>query len=447
MRCALATTIALPVSLIRNVQDVVDWRMCLGCGACAYICPENRVQLRDFLEEGIRPVLKPGDCSDCSACVDVCPAVRSDFRVSDARGREAWGPIVEMWEGHANDAEIRFKGSSGGVLTAIGAYCVEVLGMGGVLHIGQDVEDPLRNRTRLSRSREEMLAASGSRYSPASVCNGLGLVEQASAPCVVMGKPSEISAVANARRLRPKLDERIGLTLSFFCAESPSSGGTVALLDKMKVSPTSLSDLRYRGLGWPGYFAPTLRGDSAPCAQMTYEESWAFLQAHRPWSVQLWPDGTGELADISCGDPWYDKPDGKNPGSSLVVARTEQGRRIVRGAIDSGYLTLTPAELWKLDRSQSGLRKKKGAVWGRLLAMRLLRLPTPKMEGLRLFKLWRQLSTGEKLRSTLGTLRRCLTRKLYKPLILNQVMSVPVKAAIFASETAAPGHVTSLTAK
>lgn len=414
---------------IQNVTDVVDWRMCLGCGACAYICPDERVKLRDFLEEGIRPVVEMGDCSGCSACVEVCPAVRSDFP-----SEEAWGPILEMWEGHASDSEIRFKGSSGGVLTAIGAYCIEVLGMAGVLHIGQDGEEPIRNRTHLTRSREELLAASGSRYSPASVCNGLSLVEQADAPCAVIGKPSEISAVANARRLRPKLDERIGVTLSFFCAESPSTGGTTALLDQMGVAPSSLSDLRYRGLGWPGHFAPTRRGEFDPCVKMTYQESWAFLQAHRPWSVQLWPDGSGELADISCGDPWYEKPDGRNPGSSLVVARTARGREIVQGAIDAGYLTLTPAEMWKLDRSQDGLLRKKGSVWGRLLAMRMLGLPIPAFSGLRLFGVWQKLSLNEKLRSTLGTLRRCITRKLYRRLRLNHAASVPVKPAILAPD-------------
>ena len=416
--------------------------MCLGCGACAYICPDNRVQLRDFLEEGIRPVVKAGDCSGCGACVEVCPAVRSDFR---SAGGE-WGPILAMWEGHASDPEIRFQGSSGGVLTALGAYCVEVLGMGVVLHIGQDAEEPMRNRTRLSRTREELLAASGSRYSPASVCNGLGLVEQADAPCAVIGKPSEISAVVNARRLRPKLDERIGVTLSFFCAESPSTGGTAALLGKMNVAPSTLSDLRYRGLGWPGHFAPTRKGEDEPCGRMTYQESWAFLQAHRPWSVQLWPDGSGELADISCGDPWYEQPDGKNPGSSLVVARTARGREIVQGAIDAGYLTLTLAEMWKLDGSQSGLLKKKGAVWGRLLAMRMLGLPTPTFSGLRLFQLWWKLSLNEKLRSTFGTLRRCIARKLYKRLRLDHAASVPVKDAIPASDIATPAHFTPLTA-
>ena len=414
--------------------------MCLGCGACAYICPDERVKLRDFFEEGIRPVVEAGDCSGCPVCVEVCPAVRSDFVAG-----EEWGPIEAMWEGYASDAEIRFKGSSGGVLTAIGAYCVEVLGMGGVLHIGQDADDPLRNRTRLSWSREELLAASGSRYSPASLCNGLGLVEQAEAPCAVMGKPAEIAAVAKARRLRPKLNERIGVTLSFFCAETPSTGGTAALLDQMKVAPSSLRDLRYRGHGWPGHFAPTRKGEDEPCARMTYQESWAFLQAHRPWSVQLWPDGSGELADISCGDPWYEQPDGRNPGSSLVVARTARGREIVQGAIDAGYLTLTPAELWKLEGSQSGLLKKKGSVWGRLLAMRMAGLPTPTFSGLRLFKLWWKLSINEKLRSTFGTLRRCITRKLYKRLRLDHAASVPVKDAILASDAAPPTHFTSLT--
>lgn len=378
--------------------------------------------------------MRSGDCESCAACVEVCPAVQTEFPSSSEKTEREWGPILEMWEGHATDPEIRFKGSSGGVLTAIGAYCVEQLGMAGVLHVGQDPEDPIRNRTRLSENRHELLAASGSRYSPASVCNGLNLVEEADAPCAIIGKPSEIAAVSKARQLRPALHKKVGVTLSFFCAETPSTAGTAALLKRWNVDAESLGDLRYRGLGWPGNFAPTRAGDAEPCGTMTYQESWAFLQAHRPWSVQLWPDGSGELADISCGDPWYQAPDGKNPGSSLVVARTERGREIVQGAIDAGYLTLSSAEMWKLDRSQSGLLKKKAAVWGRLVALKLLRLPTPEFKGLHLFSLWRKLSLNEKLRSTIGTIRRCISRNLFKPLHLDSSQSVPVKPAALASE-------------
>jgi coenzyme F420 hydrogenase subunit beta len=423
---------------IQHLSEVVAWRLCLGCGACAYICPEGRVRLVDFFAEGIRPVVAAGDCRSCRQCLEVCPAVQSEFQSSGTRSSGAfddefmkeWGPVVALWEGHATDPEIRFKGSSGGALTAIGAYGVELLGMHGVLHIAQDLDDPIRNRTCLSRTRGDLVAATGSRYSPASVCSGLGLVEKAPTPCVVIGKPAEIAAVSNARKLRPELDPRVGLTLSFFCAESPSTRGTVALLEKLGIGPALVSDLRYRGQGWPGHFAPTKRGESNPYQKLSYQESWAFLQAFRPWSVQLWPDGTGELADISCGDPWYAEPDGENPGFSLVVARTPRGCEVIEGAMARGYLTLKRAECWKLVKSQSGLLEKKGAIWGRRLALRLFGLPVTRFKGLDLWHCWRLLSFADKLRSTLGTVRHVVTRKLYRPLKLNPQDGVLLKRSV-----------------
>ena len=416
---------------IQHLAEVVNWRMCLGCGACAYICPENRVELRDLLAEGIRPVVLAGNCGSCRKCLDVCPAIECVFTdgAEDSFFKE-WGPVLEIWEGHATDPQIRYEGASGGALTAISAYCLEVLGMHGALQVAKDPEDPIRNRTRLSRTRSELLSATGSRYSPGSVCNGLKLVETAPNSCVIVGKPSEIAGVRNACRLEPQLSQKVGLTLSFFCAESPSTNGTVALLKKLEIDPTSVKDLRYRGFGWPGHFAPTKHGSSEPCSKMPYRESWAFLQVYRPWSVQLWPDGSGELADISCGDPWYEKPDGQNPGFSLVVVRTERGRKVIEGALAAGYLSLKPAEKWKLVKSQSGLLQKKGSVWGRRFALRLFGLPVTRFAGLDLWHCWRQLSIKDKLQSTVGTVRRVLSRKLYKAMDTRPLENVPVKAPV-----------------
>lgn len=420
------------MSRIKTLKDVVDWRLCLGCGACAWVCPSH-VKLMDFFEEGIRPVVTDGkDCESCRRCLEVCPGVESDFTPwpDETAGPHAsksgeaiafereWGPITGIWEGYATDDDIRYKGSSGGALTALGAYCLEVLGMHGVLHIAQDPGEPIRNRTRMSRSREELLASAGSRYSPASVCNGLGMVENAPAPCVIIGKPSEIAALRNARKMSPELDRNVGVTLSFFCAESPSTKGTAALLEKLEVDPASVANLRYRGFGWPGHFAPVREGEAEPCHKIPYGESWAFLQRYRPWSVHLWPDGGGELADISCGDPWYEKPDGVNPGFSLVVARTAKGREIVEGAMAAGYLTLTPAESWKLADSQRGLLEKKGEIRGRRVAMKMMNLPVTRLKGLDLKPAWRRLGTVDKIKAILGTLRRVVGRKLYRRLVL-----------------------------
>lgn len=407
-----------------DLKRLADPRLCLGCGVCSYICSKDEVSMVDIDDVGLRPQFSD-DISPASIkeALSACPTVSTDFGLLkrrddyepavDRKTETAWGAITGIWEGHAGDEEIRFKGSSGGALTAIAQYCLEELEMHAVLHTGENPDDPIRNKTRLSRSREDLLETVGSRYSPASVCDALDLVEAAPKPCVVIGKPVEVAATRNAMRLRPALEKNVGVTLSFFCAETPPTKATRSLLKKLGVLEGTLKSLRYRGFGWPGYFV-TRNDSEEPKQHWIYYDTWAYLQQYRPWAVHQWPDGSGELADISCGDPWYEEPDGKNPGFSLIVARTRLGKEIIEGAIEKGYLTAAEAELWKLEKSQAGLLRKKAAVWGRRQMHRLMGMPNATFIDLDLFSLWLDLPFKTKVRSTLGTLQRILRRRLWK---------------------------------
>ncbi|HEX4645326.1 MAG TPA: Coenzyme F420 hydrogenase/dehydrogenase, beta subunit C-terminal domain, partial [Verrucomicrobiae bacterium] len=360
---------------LNTVADVAAWRMCLGCGACAYICPKQAVRLTDVLDEGIRPVVSdPQSCGSCNECLKVCPGYENDHSELEQRPgiipelSQYCGPVLEIWEGHATDPEIRFAGSSGGAITALSLYCLERAGMHGVLHIGLNPDDPIRNQTRMSFSRQDLLRATGSRYAPASACDSLGLIESAPTPCVFVGQPSEVTALRKAQELKPALDRNVGLAISFFCAGSPSSRGTLELLKHLGINAAEVRDLRYRGNGWPGNFAVSRAGDESPFRQISYQESWNILQSFRPYSTHLWPDGSGEDADISCGDPWYRPIQPGEAGSSLVVVRTELGRKIVRAAMQAGYLSLTVADPKKLLNSQKNLTHKRRMIWGRRLA-------------------------------------------------------------------------------
>ncbi len=421
--------------MISSVSDIVSSSLCIGCGACAPACPSKAIRLWDFDAEGIRPVVEDdAACAGCSSCLDVCPGMGVEFVPPQEGGQggiethRRWGPVLEIWEGHATDDTVRAAGASGGALTALANYCLKEGGMGGVLHTAADPADPVRNRTRISRTAEELLAATGSRYSPASVGNGFGALADESKPCAVIAKPSEIAALRKTESTFGKIAEKVGVTMSFFCAETPSTTGSVNLVEKMGVPLEELGSLRYRGNGWPGNFAPVRKGESEEAASMTYQKSWAFLQSYRPWAAHLWPDGGGELADISCGDPWYTKPDGENPGTSLVVVRTERGRALVKAAMEKGYLHLIPAETWKLDGSQENLLKKKGSVWARVVAMKLLGMDVPKYSGLSLFHCWKKLTPGDKLRSSVGTVRRVLKRGLRRGVTLDTGKAKPVPA-------------------
>jgi coenzyme F420 hydrogenase subunit beta len=411
----------MPNPKIKNVFDVARWRLCVGCGACASACPRNNIILRDVPGEGIRPLINVENCTKCGDCLKVCPGIGALHHPAQGAGglreelREGWGPVIEVWEGYASDPALRFAGSSGGAASALALYSLEQAGMHGVLHIAADDSRPCTNRTVLSRSREEILSNTGSRYAPASPCDGLARIASAPAPCVFIGKPCDAAAVRKARTINPELDKNIGLTIGIFCAGTPATQGTLDLLQSLNIDPNRVEELRYRGKGWPGKFSVKLKGEERLREVLTYGDAWGFVQKYRPYRCYLCPDGTSEFADISCGDPWYRQVRAGEQGHSLVLVRTKRGQDIVHGALEAGYVSLERAESRVVEASQRNLLAKRGAVWGRLLTMKAFGIPTPRFCGFSLFANWKRLSMPEKARSILGTARRIIKRTYYRP--------------------------------
>ncbi len=398
-----------------RIDQVAQWRLCMGCGACASVCPERNIELVDIENIGIRPLLQQSDCRQCGQCVQVCPGIQLEHRPLEADCIDSlgssWGPVLSVWEGYATDTQIRFQGSSGGVATALGLSCIEHQNVEGVIQVGPDKDKPWINRTYLNATKQDMLDCAGSRYSPAAPCGRFDLIENAQAPCVFIGKPCDVAALKKAMQINPVLKEKTLLTISIFCAGTPTTAGTNQIMKSFNLTPDHVASFRYRGHGWPGMTCVTVKGDNGRTYEMSYEQSWGtILSKHCQLRCRLCPDGTGEFADIACGDPWYKPVDPENPGESLVLVRTEKGREILTEAMRKGYVHLTEAPAEIVAESQKSLLHKRRSLWGRIAAMRMLGIPAPRYIGFRLFQNWRQLSCADKLRSFFGTLRRALSR-------------------------------------
>ncbi|MHC4083586.1 MAG: Coenzyme F420 hydrogenase/dehydrogenase, beta subunit C-terminal domain [Planctomycetota bacterium] len=405
---------------INDIEDVVRWRLCTGCGACVPACHEHAISLVDISDQGIRPIINSANCSECGECVKVCPGIAISHNPFNNQAiselQLAWGPILEVWEGYASDPEIRYNGSSGGIATALALYCLEKEQSSGLLHIGTKPEAPLQNVPVFSKSREELLAYTGSRYSPAAPCEKLQWIEESDSPCVFIGKPCDVVALRKSQVVNPMLNSKVSLAISIFCAGTPPTKGTYKLLDAFGVKPEEAKQLRYRGCGWPGATTVKIKGSNGQVRQMTYEESWGgILSKYGQLRCRLCPESTGEFADISCGDPWYREVEADDPGRSLVLVRTEIGRMILQEAMKADYIKLEQVNSITVPRSQKSLLRRRRHLWGRLLAMRITGIAVPHYEGFGLFANWCNLSIREKIRSVLGTFKRIIFRKLFRP--------------------------------
>lgn len=403
---------------IKTILDVVDWNLCIGCGTCYAACTKNAVELVNSEAIGIRPRFDRSICSSCTDCLSICPghmvsadaATQSKGRTSE--GDEEFGFCLEIREGHATDPEIRHQGSSGGVLSALSLYCLEHERMDFVLHAGMDPDRPWENRTVQSRNRRDILEQSGSRYAPASPCEGLGLIEKNDAPCVFIGKPCDAAGAFMLRSQRPELDRNLGLVMSFFCGGTPSTQGTIDLLRSLSIRTEDLGTLRYRGQGWPGTFKAIIRATKEE-RSIPYQDAWARLCKYRPWRCHLCPHGLGRVADISCGDAWHQPCQG-DEGRSLIIVRTPRGRDILQRASDAKYVVLNPADAGDVLEAEKSLLERRRHLFGRLLAMRMLGIPTPSFVDFRLRRSWMGLPGLTRVRSVLGTQKRLVTRGLWR---------------------------------
>jgi coenzyme F420 hydrogenase subunit beta len=402
------------------IETILDRRLCLGCGACAYLGASHGVAMRDYPNVGRRPT--PPDALPEAIkreMAEVCPGIEIEARLPAERAKAMGddeiliGPSAGIWEGWAADGEIRFNASSGGVITALAAYCVERRGMAFALHTGMSAEEPWRNETVLSRTRRDLIRNSGSRYSPSSPIEAIASIEGSDRPCVFIGKPCDAAAVDRLRAIRPGLDRNLGLVLSFFCAGTPATSATVEVAESLgKREGSPIKSLRYRGQGWPGLFKVGFENGRE--ASLTYEESWGMLsRKKRQLRCHLSPHGRGELSDVTCGDAWHRKAEGTD-GISIVIARTERGREIVEGAIREGYIVAAESDARNVVKAQV-LTERRKVVRARILGLKLFGLPAPRFPGFFLDRASAQESVPRRIRETLGMARRVALRGYLRP--------------------------------
>ncbi len=395
-----------------SLEDVVSNGFCIGCGLCAAVAPGAGIRMVPAAShEHLRPLpSRPLTDDEQERFLATCPGIRvsGPFTGAPRDGVDSiWGECRRVARGHASDSDLRFRASTGGVMTAVNRFLLRTGEVRFVLQTKPDPENALGTEAAICRDDEALMRAGGSRYATSAPLEAVRQALDLGEPFAVSLKPCDISGLRNLQRVDGRARDLIRFTQAMFCGTVPSLLASRAFFDRRGIDLVTdpPAEFRWRGEGCPG---PTraVMPDGRVFAG-TYNELWD----ENPWTTQfrckICPDSIGLCADLAVGDDWPGGlPQGEDDGWNTLIAHTEAGLHILDACEAAGDLTLFNVDVRHLDDVQPHQVRLRQGLSARLAACAEAGLPEPDFHDLALSDCAAALNADERTREHQGTLRR-----------------------------------------
>ncbi len=338
-----------------SVQQVVDEQLCVQCGICVPACPVGAITMRETPAGLLVADVQEEKCDHCGVCRLLCPG--AELELEGLEGIDPFkGRIVNAYSGHAGEAKMRASGQSGGVVSALLLFLLETGRIDRALTTAMPMDGSLRPRPLLARTRDEVLAAQGSKYCPAAPCALLGDIEDGERVAVV-GIPCQMHGVRRAMRQGSTLISGITYKIGLFCDRTLLYSCMEHMTRQARLKMSQLAGLEFRSKkrnGWPGevcfhlvsgekrFFPPALR--------MSVKDFYT------PPRCRLCFDKLNVFADVAVGDAWGVAPSVE--GDSVLLARNEIGDQLIREAMARGYVQAREVDAELVFRGQGSERRR-----------------------------------------------------------------------------------------
>lgn len=388
-----------------TAEKIYKKGLCLGCGICNSITEDVNL---DFIEDE-KGKYKPISYSfkKIKNLEKICPGIYVDNDKPLRNKNELiWGHYKNIYEGFSTDDEIRFKGSSGGALTAIAVFLLEKKIVDGILHM-QESNEPLKYSLTISKTKNELIKSTGSKYIASDYLKNIkDILKSNSDVFAFIGKPCDISAVKQLLKYDNELKDRVKIYLSFFCAGLPTFKAFDKIPERFSITREEISNVNFRGNGWPGKFKITTKNNKE--YSLSYDDSWGkYLGKDLHFRCKICPDSVGKLADIVCGDAWVDEDDfSERPGRSLIFTRTDLGEEVVQQARKESYIHFFDYNIDKLKRIQRYQYTRQILLFSRLMGFKLIKGRYPKYKNMGYEKLILEAGIKNQFKNFFGSVKR-----------------------------------------
>ncbi|HXA36653.1 MAG TPA: Coenzyme F420 hydrogenase/dehydrogenase, beta subunit C-terminal domain [Steroidobacteraceae bacterium] len=406
-----------------SLEEIVEGGLCIGCGLCQSVAGAGKVRMVLTPEGRERPVAR---CRLGEPVLErinaICPGTRvegTDRAAVSGRATQdvVWGSAEHLAVGYAGDPDVRYRASTGGVLTALGQFLLASGRAKFILHVAASRRAPMRTERRLSFDAASVLEGAGSRYGPAAPLVDFTALLDRAEPFALIAKPCDIAAVRNLGRIDGRVDRYMQYALTFVCGGASDLTKSEEVASGLGVRAEEIALFRYRGYGNPG--ATRVETKDGRSYELTYQEMW---EDEATWRIQprckVCPDAIGESADLAASDVWPGGgPTGNDAGFNGIIVRTVRGLELYRAAHAAGAIAVEPRQIdfRDFDEFQPHQVRKKRAVWARLAGMKAAGLAVPETINLRLAECARLNTLRENLDEARGARRRAGDGGLSEP--------------------------------
>ena len=237
--------------------------------------------------------------------------------------------------GHVNDAQHRYKASSGGIGTMLQKHLLS-MGQYGTSITFQFNSGICMYEPIMIHSAEEVNVC-GSIYQDINIAQFIQEhIEEITNGIIVSCPPCQVSVIRNMlnRKSIPCF------IISFCCSGQTTIEGTWKYYELLGIKKEDVINMQYRGNGWPSGIQIWLR-DGTKIFRENYTEPWKTIHASRLFRPQrcfFCKLDTSRTADVSIADPWLEEyKQADKEGSTLFLANTKTGIKAIN-QLQSGHL-------------------------------------------------------------------------------------------------------------
>jgi len=327
-------------------DEVVTSGLCTGCAGCVVACPHDVLGYNDL--DGVYKPFHleeedgPGGCGHgdrgCTSCTRACPRFRAWEPEIDTfmfgrerRPDEMEGIAKDVILTRATDTEIHERGQDGGLVSAILLWAMdhEYIDAALVSYLEGDGTS-WKAIPGVARTREEILAAAGSRYTYSA--NTMAYEEAIAGGAeklalVGMSCQSSVPPVMGARKAG-KVARKFALNIGLLCSKTFDD----AIFEELFEAKYGLKKQDMVKMNIKGVFQIWMR--NGDYHEVPLKECHAWTRE----GCKTCPDFGAEHADISTGGI------GAFNDWTLTIVRTDIGREIIIKMLEDGTIEGRPGD-------------------------------------------------------------------------------------------------------